>query len=123
MAIESAAQQDQQDLERKIVETLAKMGMAPSSLPPRFGSTGFLDPTLEYFVRNELEKLETRFGAKLEKTEAGLKEHLEKELRKVSDSFGDRINKAVMWGIMAAIAVAGAAITVAHYWAIPSAGK
>jgi hypothetical protein len=114
------------ELVRQVAESIAasgKLGAGPVAPAPRFGTTGFLDPTLEYFVRNELEKLETRLSAKIEKTEAGLKEHLEKELRKVTDSFGDRINKALMWGIGAVLVLNGLAVTVAHYWVIPGPVK
>jgi hypothetical protein len=123
MAIESQGEQDQQELLRRVADffdKFDKIGTAPSALPPRFGATGVLDPTLEYFVRNELEKLETRFGAKLKETEAGLKEHLEKELRKGSESFSGKINKTlttvITVTITTTIAIAGAAVTVAHYW-------
>ena len=114
------------ELVRQVAESIAasgKLGAGPVAPAPRFGTTGFLDPTLEYFVRNELEKLETRLTAKIEKTEAGLKEHLEKELRKVADSFGDRINKALMWSIGAVLVLNGLAVTVAHYWVIPGSVK
>ena len=125
---EQVRQIAREELTRLMAEEREAVGARPGGAP-RFGTTGFLDPALEYFVRSELEKQEAR-----------LKEHLERELRKfadsvderfskmdarmsqMSDSFGDRINKALMWAIGAAFVLTGLALTLARYWLFPGAG-
>jgi hypothetical protein len=110
-------------MEAKLRQMLSRIELlSPSPLPadkPRFGSSGFLDPALEYFIRNELEKLETRLKANIDTVrsqvdivEARIKEHIEREFRKF-----------IVWMIGASIAATSLTVTVAKYWVFPAPGK